>query len=200
MNTCARVCTCACVCVRACMRDVFAIYDNNILPSLIMIIIKINFLYFVEIAHTDDFPSKGTRLVYYKSPYVCRNSCSIVSGDVSLFVSTEGPSTHEFAFQFGLAIFCSRSMSSNCVMLVTCSGVTFQRSIHFLGTTLSTSTYSPVCHCSRCSSFVASTATGTVASPNTSESASVTTSPMSDLVSTFVLFVSRSTEISLFDS
>ena len=44
------------------MRDVFAIYDN-ILPRLIMIIIKIIFPYFIEIAHTD-FPSTGTRLVY----------------------------------------------------------------------------------------------------------------------------------------
>ena len=44
----ARVCVCACV--RACVRDVFAIYDKNILPRLIMII-KIIFLYFIEIAH-----------------------------------------------------------------------------------------------------------------------------------------------------
>ena len=28
-----------------------------------MIIIKIIFLYFIEIAHADDFPSMGTRLV-----------------------------------------------------------------------------------------------------------------------------------------
>ena len=56
---CARVCVCMCV------RDVFAIYDNNTLPRLIMIIIKIMFLYFIEIAHTDDFPSTGTRLVIY---------------------------------------------------------------------------------------------------------------------------------------
>ena len=35
-----RVCVCTRVCefVRACMRDVFAIYDNNILARLIMII------------------------------------------------------------------------------------------------------------------------------------------------------------------
>ena len=51
----------ACVC--AYVRDVFAIYNNNILPRLIMIIIKIIFLYFIEITHTDDFPSTGTRLV-----------------------------------------------------------------------------------------------------------------------------------------
>ena len=50
-----------CVCV--CVRDVFAIYDN-ILPRLIMTIIKTIFLCFTEIAHTDDFPSTGTRLAY----------------------------------------------------------------------------------------------------------------------------------------
>ena len=52
-----------CACVRACMHDVFAIYHNNILPRLIMIIIKIIILYFIQIRHTDDFPSTGTRLV-----------------------------------------------------------------------------------------------------------------------------------------
>ena len=41
--------------VHACVRDVFAIYDNDILPRLIMIIIKIIFLYFIQIRHTDDF-------------------------------------------------------------------------------------------------------------------------------------------------
>ena len=45
-----------CVHANACVRDVFAIYDNNISPRLIMIIIKI-------IRHTDDFHSTGTRLV-----------------------------------------------------------------------------------------------------------------------------------------
>ena len=40
---------------RACMRDMFAIYDNDILPRLIMIIIKITILYFIQIRHTDDF-------------------------------------------------------------------------------------------------------------------------------------------------
>ena len=65
MCACARVCVreCVCACVRACVRDVFAIYGNNILPRLIMIIIKIIFRYFIDIAHTDDFPSAGTRLV-----------------------------------------------------------------------------------------------------------------------------------------
>ena len=41
--------------VRACMRDVFAAYDNDILPRLIMIIIKIIIIYFIQIRHTDDF-------------------------------------------------------------------------------------------------------------------------------------------------
>ena len=46
-------------CVHACMRDVFAIYDDNILSRLIMIIIKIIILYCIQIRHTDDFPSAG---------------------------------------------------------------------------------------------------------------------------------------------
>ena len=49
-------------CVRECVRDVFAIYDNNMLPRLIIIIVTIVFLYFIEIAHTDDFPSTGRGL------------------------------------------------------------------------------------------------------------------------------------------
>ena len=43
--------------------DVLAIYDNNIWPRLVMIIVKNVFLYFIQIRHTDDFPSTGTRLV-----------------------------------------------------------------------------------------------------------------------------------------
>ena len=46
-----------------CVRDVCAIYDNNISPSLLMIIIKIIILYFIQIRHTDDFPPTGTVLV-----------------------------------------------------------------------------------------------------------------------------------------
>ena len=42
------------------VRDVFAIYDNNISPGLLMIIIKIIILYFIQIRHTDDFPPTGT--------------------------------------------------------------------------------------------------------------------------------------------
>ena len=48
--------------MRTCVRDVFAIYDNNILPRLI-----INYNNFpIEIARTDDFLSTGTRLVGIK--------------------------------------------------------------------------------------------------------------------------------------
>ena len=41
--------------MHACVRDVFAIYDNDILPRLIMIIIKMIILYFIQIRHADDF-------------------------------------------------------------------------------------------------------------------------------------------------
>ena len=51
----ASVSVCARAWVHACMRYVFAIYDNDILPMLIMIIIKIIILYFIQIRHTDDF-------------------------------------------------------------------------------------------------------------------------------------------------
>ena len=54
-----RVRECARAYVCACVRDVFAIYDDNILSRLIMIIIKIIILYFIQIRHTDDFPSAG---------------------------------------------------------------------------------------------------------------------------------------------
>ena len=47
------VCVFATVSVRVCVRDVFAIYDNDILPRLIMI--KIIILFFIQIRHTDDF-------------------------------------------------------------------------------------------------------------------------------------------------
>ena len=60
---CVCVCACACApCPRTCAREcvwvfgghVFAIYDNNILPRLIMIIIKTIILYFIQITPTDD--------------------------------------------------------------------------------------------------------------------------------------------------
>ena len=51
-HACAFVCVFVCVCVR----DVFAIYDNNTRPRLIIIIILNMILYFIQIRHTDDFP------------------------------------------------------------------------------------------------------------------------------------------------
>ena len=58
---CACACPCprVCACVRPCMRDVFAIYDDNILSRLIMMIIKIIIRYVIQISHTDDLPSEG---------------------------------------------------------------------------------------------------------------------------------------------
>ena len=61
--------------MQACVRDVFAIYDHNILPGLKMIIIKNVILYFIQIRHTDDFPSTGTRLV---NIIPIRNRCEIL--------------------------------------------------------------------------------------------------------------------------
>ena len=72
---CASVCVrvlCPCTC--AFMRDVFAIYDNNILLWLIMIIIKNHLLYFIEIAHTDDFPSTASNLLLPQSISVYQTS------------------------------------------------------------------------------------------------------------------------------
>ena len=77
---CARPCMCACAlaclharaCVSACLRDVFAIYDNNISPRLIMIIINMSILYFIQIRQSDDFTSTDTRLVH---TYIYMYSC-----------------------------------------------------------------------------------------------------------------------------
>ena len=55
VRKCERVCACVRACVHVCVLDVFAIYDNDILPRLIMIIIKIIILYFIQIRHTGDF-------------------------------------------------------------------------------------------------------------------------------------------------
>ena len=55
-----------------CVRDVFAIYDNNISPSLLMIIIKIILLYFIQIRHTDDFLPTGTPA---SRPYIINRRC-----------------------------------------------------------------------------------------------------------------------------
>ena len=51
--------------VHACVCDLFAIYDDNILSRLIMIIITIIILYFKQIRHTDDFPSAGIPASHY---------------------------------------------------------------------------------------------------------------------------------------
>ena len=72
-GTCVRACVRACV--SACVRDVFAIYDNNISPRLIMIIITIIILYFIQIRHTDDFPSTCTRIVIIMS-----TKCNVTRG------------------------------------------------------------------------------------------------------------------------
>ena len=55
------------------MCDVFAIYDNNISPSLLMIILKIIILYFIQfqIRHTDNFPPTGTPASKYN--WLCYN-------------------------------------------------------------------------------------------------------------------------------
>ena len=84
-----RECERACACASACMCDVFAIYDNNILPRLIMIIIKVIILYFIQIRHTDDFPSTGTRLVLHNVVYIVHftslsSQCFLVSSDCNL--------------------------------------------------------------------------------------------------------------------
>ena len=63
VHACVRVCVC--VCGYGC--HVFAIYDSNILPMLIVIIIKTIILHFIQITHIDDFPSTGTRLVRCKA-------------------------------------------------------------------------------------------------------------------------------------
>ena len=49
VSECVRACAFerVCACVRSCVRDVFAIYDNNNLPRLIMIIIKIIVLLYI---------------------------------------------------------------------------------------------------------------------------------------------------------
>ena len=76
---------CACVharaCASACVRDRFAIYDNIISHRLIIIIIKISILYFIEIRHTDDFPSTGARLVQIKITKTVYNYVTIHDSD-----------------------------------------------------------------------------------------------------------------------
>ena len=52
-------------------RDVFAIYDNKKNSRLIIIIIKIIiiYVYIIQIRHTDDFPSRGARIIQHNTTY-----------------------------------------------------------------------------------------------------------------------------------
>ena len=56
-------------CMHARARETSRVYDNTISPRLIMIIIKIIIQYFIQIRHTDNFPSMGIRLIIYNSYY-----------------------------------------------------------------------------------------------------------------------------------
>ena len=56
--------------VHACVRDVFAKYDDNILPRLIIIIIIIITLHSIQIRHTDDFPSTGIPASMHNFPLI----------------------------------------------------------------------------------------------------------------------------------
>ena len=95
---CKHVHECVGACMRACVRDVFAIYDNNILPRLIMIIIKIIFLYFIEIAHTDDFPSTGTLLVWCKNLTLNIRVCFSLMGRGSSMVGAPLQNLGKFVY------------------------------------------------------------------------------------------------------
>ena len=66
------------------VRDVFAIYEYDILPRLIMIIIKIIILYFIQIRHTDDFSQTCARLV------IGVNCCSIIIHEIYKFITQLG--------------------------------------------------------------------------------------------------------------
>ena len=68
------------MCARACMMCI-AKYDNNILPMLIMIILKIIILYFIQIRHIDDFPSTGTRLVHNNETLATLTTRSQATGE-----------------------------------------------------------------------------------------------------------------------
>ena len=73
------MCVRVCARMRACLRDVFAIYDNTISPRLIMIIIKMSILYFIQIRQSDDFTSTDTRLVLtYIYMHVCMHTHAFI--------------------------------------------------------------------------------------------------------------------------
>ena len=55
-----------------------------------MIIITIIILYFIQITHTDDFPSTGTRLVKYNAFFVRYDVVySFIDVDEHLFIQTQ---------------------------------------------------------------------------------------------------------------
>ena len=62
VSACVYARTCMCAWMRECVRNVFAIYNNEISPRL---------LYFIQIRHTDDFPSTAIRLVQDNNTYRC---------------------------------------------------------------------------------------------------------------------------------
>ena len=77
--------------IKVCVRDVCAIYDNNISPSLLMIMIKIIILYFKQIRHTDDFPPTGTLLVLHNRPswpnlLLSENQCHLLTSVQFTFI------------------------------------------------------------------------------------------------------------------
>ena len=63
--------------MHACVMCLQYIHDDNILSRLIMIIIKIIILDFIQIRHTDDFPSAGIPASLFKK------WCSILNFAVS---------------------------------------------------------------------------------------------------------------------
>ena len=65
---CVHVCSRVRARVRVCMRDVFAIYDTIFDP--VVIVIKIIILYFIQIRHSDDFPSE--KVWFYIALYPVR--------------------------------------------------------------------------------------------------------------------------------
>ena len=71
--------------VHACVRDVFAIYDDNSLPRLIMIIIKIIILYFIQIRTLMISPQRVYRLVIVMLPIEDSNYLSETLNKSSMF-------------------------------------------------------------------------------------------------------------------
>ena len=90
---CVRVCACvrvrACVCACVCVRDVFSIYDNkNII------------LYFIQIRHTDDFRSTGTRLVGVNKKYKIENSIMFSNDNPYIYMTAYSTNLFRIAVLF----------------------------------------------------------------------------------------------------